>query len=320
MTTCLILNPTAGSAQKNAQLMEELRSLDDITVMRTEGPGDARSLAQQAAESGASHVIAAGGDGTVNEVLNGIADHLEHVTLGVLPLGTGNDIARSLGLADQPSLALKYLLRADRCRVLDLMQVSDADGSRLALNHINAGYSNLITDNITTEMKQRWGPFAYLKTAAVQLGEREEYHTSIRWDNGEVEVVDAVNVFIANGRTVAGGLRIAPTASMEDGALEVVINRAGSLVDMAGAAARVLVGNLHESDHVISRPARSLHIESTPVMAFSVDGEQFCERCVDVRVVPGALKVIVGPNYVVEPALSELGGDLDLEDQAPPST
>jgi diacylglycerol kinase (ATP) len=199
------------------------------------------------------------------------------------------------------------------------MRVCNTDGVRLAFNHINAGYSNLITDSITTQMKQRWGPFAYLKSAASQLREREEYHTRIRWDDGQIEVVDAVNVFIANGRTVAGGLRIAPEASMEDGTMQVVVNRAGSLVDMAGAAARMLVGNLLESDHVISRPARSLHIESTPPMAFSVDGEPFCEHCVEVRVVPGAVRTIVGPNYVVEPALEEidLGDDPDFETKTP---
>jgi diacylglycerol kinase (ATP) len=168
-------------------------------------------------------------------------------------------------------------------------------------------------------MKRRWGPLAYLKSAASQLREREEYHTRIRWDDGAVEVVDAVNVLVANGRTVAGGLRVAPEASMEDGAIQVVVLRAGSLVELAGMAAKMLVGNILESDQVISRPARSVHIESTPPMVFSVDGEEVCEHVVDVRVVPGALRAVVGPNYIVEPALTELDVDEGFDEHPPPA-
>lgn len=313
-TTRLILNPQAGSAAKNRELLAGLHRLDDVDLIKTDGPGDAEEMARAAAEAGFERVIAAGGDGTVNEVLNGLADHLDRVTFGVLPLGTGNDLARSLGLPDDPELALNYLLSADDARQIDVMQVTHPDGSRLGLNHVNAGYSHMITESITPQMKQRWGPFAYLRSAASQLREREEYHTRLRWDDGAVEVVDAVNVLVANGRTVAGGLRVAPDASMEDGAIQVVVLRAGTLVELAGMAARLLVGSLLESDQVISRRARSIHIESTPPMVFSVDGEEICEAAVDVRVVPGALRAIVGPNYVVEPALDEL--DVD---EPPPS-
>ena len=321
MDTRIIINPKAGSAAKNEELVARLGQLDDIGLVETTGPGDAERLAREAAEQGFRRLLVAGGDGTVNEALNGISDHLASITLGVLPLGTGNDIARSLGIPDDPDLALNYLLGADDSRCIDVMRVSNPEGARLAINHLNAGYSNLITDGITPQMKRRWGPFAYLKSAASQLRDREEYHTRIKWDDGAVEVVDAVNVLVANGRTVAGGLRVAPEASLEDGALQVVVLRAGSLVELAGMAARMLTGSLLDSKHVISRPARSLHIESTPPMAFSVDGESFCEYCVDVRVVPDALRAVVGPNYVVEPAIAAMDLDVDdgLDEHPPPA-
>ncbi len=319
MTTQVVLNPTAGSAADNQQLIERLRHLDEVDLAITEGAGDARRLAARAGRQGYAHVVAAGGDGTVNEVVNGLSDWLSEVTVGVIPLGTGNDIARSLGLPDDPELALKYVLAADDTRPIDLMRVANPEGVRLAVNHLNAGYSNLITDHVTSQMKQRWGPFAYLKTAATQLRDREEYHTRIRWNDGQVEVVDAINVFVANGRTVAGGLRVAPQASLEDGVLEVIVLRAGSLVELAGLAARLLVGALRDSDQVIARSATSLHIESTPPMTFSVDGEPFCEHLVDVRVVPGALRAIVGPNYIAEPALvDEVEDDDGRPDEHPP--
>ncbi|MFP4600139.1 MAG: diacylglycerol/lipid kinase family protein [Persicimonas sp.] len=301
MSTWVIINPEAGSAAKNQHLLARVRSLLEVEARVTSAPGDATRLARQACVQGAQRVVAAGGDGTVNEVLNGIAGHLSAVTLGVLPLGTGNDVARALGMPDDPDLALSYLLESNDVRQIDLMRVSNPSGSRLALNHVNAGYSNLVNEQITAEMKQRWGPFAYLKAAASRLGERREYHTRIIWEDGAVEVIDAVNVFVANGPTVAGGLRIAPQASLEDGMLHTFVFKSGSLVELAGMAARALVGDLTHSEHVISRPTGRLHVESTPPMIFNVDGEAFCEQIVEVRVIPGALRAIVGPKYVVAP-------------------
>ncbi|MFW5965881.1 MAG: diacylglycerol/lipid kinase family protein [Persicimonas sp.] len=300
MSTWFIVNPKAGSAGKYADLFASIGHRTGVKVHETEGPGDAERLARLACVKGAERVVAAGGDGTVNEVLNGLAGHFHQVTLGIVPLGTGNDVARSLGLPMDPEFATKYLLDSDDARQLDVMRVSNPATSRLAINHVNGGYSNLVTDRLSSEVKQRWGPFAYIKEATSQLRDRTEYRTRIEWDDGQIETVDAVNVFIANGRTVAGGLRIAPEASLEDGMVIAFVLPAGSLVELAGMAARALVGSLMESDHVIARPARRLHIESQPAMIFNVDGENFCERIVDVRVIPGMLRAIVGPDYQVE--------------------
>lgn len=297
MSTSFIVNPKAGSAAKYDDLLDRIRTLPDVICHETRGPGDAEHLARRACIDGAERVVAAGGDGTVNEVLNGMAGCFDRTALGIVPLGTGNDVARSLGLPLDAQLATQYLLDSNDVRNLDLMRVSHPGGSRLAINHINGGYSNMVTEGLSSEVKQRWGPFAYIKEAAAQLRGRTEYHTHITWDDGQVEVVDAVNVFVANGRSVAGGLSVAPDASLEDGVALAIILRAGSLVELAGTAARALVGSLFDSDHVIARPTRRLHVESDPPMLFNVDGENFCERVVDVRVIPRMLRAIVGPDY-----------------------
>lgn len=300
MSTWFILNPKAGSAADHEDLIERARADEQFELRKTAGPGDAERLTREACVAGAARVIAAGGDGTVNEVLNGMAGHLDRVTLGVLPLGTGNDVARSLGLPVDPKEAIQYITETDDARQIDVMRVSHPTGSRLAINHVNAGYSNMVSGQLTPEVKQRWGPFAYIKEAASQLRERPRYHTRIKWGDGSVDVVDAVNVLIANGRTVAGGLRVAPDASLEDGAAVAIVLLSSSVVELAGMAARAVVGSLLESDHVIARRSSRMHIETDPPMLFNVDGETFCERVVDIRVLPGALRVVVGPDYVVE--------------------
>ncbi|AWV88188.1 diacylglycerol/lipid kinase family protein [Bradymonas sediminis] len=315
MSTRLIINPNAGSAPKNEELIEALEQLDDVEVCLTECPGDAERLAREAAEAGVTRVIAAGGDGTANEVLNGLSEHLDQVTLGVLPLGTGNDLSRSLGLPDTAMEALPYLLGEEpaegrQTRRLDVLRVSHGDNSRIALNHINAGYGNLISSEVDSEKKQKWGPFAYMTSAAAQVWDREEYRTKIRCNGTDFEEIDAVNIFVVNGRTIAGGFRIAPLASMEDGLFEVLVMRSGSLVELAEMVAMTLVGKLAESEHVVARAVHSLHIESVPPMTFSVDGEPFDAPAIQVDILPAALEVIVGPDYQAHP-------DADAAQDAP---
>lgn len=307
MNTRLILNPNAGSAPNNTELFERLKQHRQVEVCLTEHAGDAERLAREAGEAGAERVIAAGGDGTANEVLNGLSQHLDQVTLGVLPLGTGNDLARSLGLPNNPLETLDYLLKTEtdagaKTRRLDVLRARYQDQSRVALNHINAGFGNLIACEVDAEKKQQWGPFAYISAAAAQLWDREEYRTKICTNGADLEVIDAVNIFVLNGRTIAGGFRIAPLASLEDGLFEVVLMRSGSLVELAEMAAMTLVGKLAQSEHVVARAVRSLHIESAPPMTYSVDGEPFDVPAIEVDILPGALQVLVGPDYQVDPA------------------
>lgn len=301
MKTRLILNPTAGSAHKNEELIDSLQQHDAIEVCITEGAGDAQRLARKGAEAGVTRVIAAGGDGTVNEVLNGLSAHLAQVTLGVLPMGTGNDLSRSLGLPQMPMKVLPHLLNDGTTRQLDVLRVKHGDKTRIALNHINAGYGNLIAEEVSAEDKQTWGPFAYMASAASQVWDREAYRTQICCNGADLEVIDAVNIFVVNGRTIAGGFRVAPRASMEDGLFEVIVMRSGSLVELAEMAAMTLAGKLAESQHVVARAVHSLHIESDPPMTFNVDGEHFDVPSIDVDILPAALNVLVGPDYQQNP-------------------
>lgn len=303
MKSCFILNPIAGSFDGHDRLRERLEAIDDARVELTREEGHARRLARRAAEDGCRLVVAGGGDGTLHEVLDGLSDHLDTCVFGVLPLGTGNDFARALGMPLDPDRALDVLLEANRMRLLDLVEIVGADGrTSLALNHVNGGYADLISAEIDAETKQRLGPWAYLKGATTPLGEMQQYETKIVWPDGSVEVVDAIDIILANGRTVAGGFSVAPDASLEDGVFETVIVHAGSLMNLAGIAARLAVGRDPEhSEQVTRRAATTIHLESDPPMVFSIDGERFCESGIDARVLPKALRAIVGPDYVVAP-------------------
>ncbi|MDQ6621899.1 MAG: acylglycerol kinase family protein, partial [Verrucomicrobiota bacterium] len=123
MKTCLICNPGAGNVDDTQALEEKLRRFANASIHFTKEAGDATRLAKAALDDGCTTIIAAGGDGTLNEVINGIAPHASDAIVGLLPLGTGNDFARMLGLPDSLDDCID-VLRAGATRPTDLVRVS----------------------------------------------------------------------------------------------------------------------------------------------------------------------------------------------------
>jgi len=301
MRGLVVINPNAGSSDLLARIEGPLAEAG-FEIHRTEGPGDAQRAATKAAQSGFDLVIAAGGDGTVTEVVEGIVAAGGTACLGLLPLGTGNDLARTLAVPLDVEGALAVLLEG-RERAIDLIRVEVLGALPVhAVNVAAGGFSGRVDEELTSEAKARWGTLAYLFGAARALPDLTGYKTTVAWDDGDVEQVDALNVIIANCRSCAGGRMVAPLANPEDGLLDVVIIRQGSLLDVAGAAARFALGNYLESDTILFRRARSVSIRSDPPMLFNIDGELLPEGAsISFRVLRAALRVLVGPGYSAEP-------------------
>src|SRR3954453_362193 len=121
--TCIILNPSAGSVGELDALGDRLATLPDAEIRLTNKRGSARRFARTALNKGRETIIAAGGDGTLNEVLNGIGQDFASVRVGLIPLGTGNDFARSIGLPGELETALETI-RAGAMRPVDLVRVT----------------------------------------------------------------------------------------------------------------------------------------------------------------------------------------------------
>jgi diacylglycerol kinase (ATP) len=306
MRGLVIVNPNAGSSDL---LKAAEQSLTDagFVVRATDGRGDALRAARGAAEAGFETVVAAGGDGTVSEVVDGLVASGARARLGVLPLGTGNDLARALGIPLELDAAIATLLE-DRERTIDLVEVRvDELPPTLAANVAAGGFSGRVDEEMTSEAKERWGTLAYVFGAMKALPDLTGYRTTIAWDDGDAEQIDALAILVANGRSVAGGRVVAPLASLEDGLLDVIVLRRGSLLDLAGVAAHLALGTFLESDAVDMRRARAVRVESTPPMRFNVDGELLPEGPVTFRVLPSALRVVTGRDYCpqVTPAKQE---------------
>lgn len=300
MKICIIVNENAGSADQAEALLQASERRDAVECWISKEKGDGTALARKAAGEGFDVVAAAGGDGTVNEVVNGLMEAGGHAALGVVPLGTGNDLARMLALPERDPRDAIALLAAGERRAFDVFSMETPDGTFYGINAAAGGFSGKVDEALTSEMKSDWGPLAYLIGAASALPDLHDYDTYLKLDGEPERQVTALNVLVANGRTVAGGKRIAPTANPEDGLLDVVVIENGTVVELADVATRLVAGNLEASPLVTTYRARRVEVRSSPGMWFNLDGELMTKEPVVLKIEPGALDVVVGTEYQAE--------------------
>ena len=289
----IIVNPIAGSLVNRDGLLKQLRRLKPGKLRLTQRPGEAETYARDAIRAGCDYVIAAGGDGTLNEVINGIAapHHVPGVCVGIVPLGTANDFARSIGLPASVEDNID-ILRAKQTDPIDLVRVT-SDRTRYFVNVSAGGFSGLVDEKLTPEIKSTWGPLAYLRSAAAALPELHAYQTSIVFDDVERLMIELYNVVVANGQFVAGGLPIARQADLRDGLLDVVLVPKRPPAKMVLLAAEMLLGNHLSSNAVIFRRAKKISVRSQPGMRFNVDGELVGNEPAIFQIVPRGLEFVI---------------------------
>ena len=293
MKPYIIVNPIAGSIVDRDALLKQLRRLNPRKLRLTQRAGEAERYARDAIRAGCDYVIAAGGDGTLNEVINGIAPpgQLGGICVGIVPLGTANDFARTIGLPASVDDNID-ILRAKQTAPIDLVRVR-SDCTRYFVNVSAGGFSGLVDEKLTPEIKSTWGPLAYLRSAAAALPELHAYHTNIVFDDGERLMIELYNVIVANGQFVAGGLPIAPQADLKDGLLDVVIIPRRSPAKMMLLATEMLLGNHLSTNAVVFRRAKKISVRSRPGMWFNVDGELVGNDPAVFQILPGALEFVI---------------------------
>lgn len=292
----VLLNPGASRAPEREALDALLAERPGWGVVVLTEDHSLTKQVQEAVRDRIDMVIAAGGDGTVAGVAGALAvlGPLAPV-LGVLPLGTANDLAKQLEIPLEVAAALAVFDAAD-VRTIDAIEVTLDDGStRVVINVANGGFAAQVGAVLDSEAKETWGVLAYAR-AAVDA-ESPVHRVTLQLDGAAPEEHEAVVLAIANGPTCGGGVRVAPTADLEDGLLDVVIVQPASAPRLAALAARLRVGTVEEHDLLERRVGRALTLRIDPPMPFSLDGEIVAHSVVSARVLPGALKVVVGPAY-----------------------
>jgi diacylglycerol kinase (ATP) len=290
-----ILNPRAGLAAARARdalaRSEEWRGLE---LRLTTGPGDARRFASEAAAAGAETVLAIGGDGTANETAWGLLG--TPVAFGLMPMGSGNGLARTLGIPLTPDRALAALSRA----VPRAMDVGMVNG-RPFLNVAGAGFDAQVGLDFHEHGRRggRRGVFTYVRLGLLRTIRYRAESWVLEAGPHRFEGRAYIVAFV-NGRQYGGGAVLVPGARLDDGLLDVVVIEDAPRLELVWNATRLLRGNLDRYRRYRHIPAASAVLRAAGPFPHHRDGEpEAGPTSLEVSVVPRALRILV-PRAVAE--------------------
>ena len=295
MRTCVIFNP-AARGEKARHFRHHLDDLGAPTTLKlTAAAGDARRLAEEAVCEGFEVIVAAGGDGTLNEVLNGIGDApdgLERARLGLLPLGTVNVFARELGIPTRLGPAWEAIRRGKET-LIDLPRVEyDANGTRqhrYFAQLAGAGLDARAIELVNWPLKKRIGPLAYVVAGLKALLGTQSKITATggsRSATGEL-------VLIGNGRLYGGDYHIFPKGDLRDGRLDVCVFPRVNWFTLARCGPGLLLGGRLPASGVERFEAESFTLASPSRTPLEADGELIGHLPATFSVQRSRLRVIV---------------------------
>jgi diacylglycerol kinase (ATP) len=291
-------NPRSGAGRGRsvgaaalAGLAAEGVAAEDVTA------GSAAATVQALADAvraGVDAVVVCGGDGMVNLAVNAVAD--TPVALGIVPAGTGNDIARVLGLPSRPDDAVRAVaaaLAGGGRRRVDAVRCTGAHGSRWFAGVLAAGFDALVNER-ANGWSDRWGHprgrARYVLAVARELPVLRERPYVIDLDGRRVET-NAMIVAVANGHAYGGGMRISPGADPADGLLDVVVAGPISRVEFVRVFPKVFSGRHVGHRHVSVHRARRVSVDAPGIVGYA-DGERFGPLPLACEAVPGALTLL----------------------------
>jgi YegS/Rv2252/BmrU family lipid kinase len=299
----VIVNPhsrNGATGRRWNALQAGLRgSLGPFDVEHTRAPRDAERIAREGVRSGIERVIVAGGDGTVNEVATGLlaAELGGYAELGLLPLGTGGDFARSLGIPPRLDDAVARLV-AGKTRRIDAGRITYRDSAaRTAtayfVNVASLGISGLVDLLVNRATKRFGGTASFLIGTVKALARHRSEHVTVRVDGEVVHDAPLVLATAANGRYFGGGMHISPDARFDDGLFDIVL--VSDLPKRKLLAKLPLIYTGKHLDDPISRflRGRVIEAEAPPgTVLLDIDGEALGSLPARFEVIPNALSVI----------------------------
>lgn len=278
------------------------QALGELEVAWTRGPRDAERIAREAARAGVERLLVAGGDGTACEVVSGVlsAELGDRVELGFLPLGSGGDLPRTLGIPGRLEDALELLHKEQRRRIdAGRLRFRDPSGAQRVVYFVNeasAGMSGLVTRIVGQTSKSLGARMGFLWGTLVALARFQPRPARVRLDGRTVHEGPLVLATASNGRFFGGGMQVAPEACPDDGLLDVVIVPGLSKATLLARLPRLYAGTHLAVAGVELHRGRRVEIEALgPQVPFEADGEPFGDVPLEVEVVPGAIEVVGVP-------------------------
>lgn len=281
--TVVILNPTARGARTQRLRTEVEKLAHGAILCPTSAPGDAERLARNAAVEGYKKIVAAGGDGTINEIVNGIAGR--DVTLGVLPIGTMNVFATELGLPVNNLARCWKIVQQNQTDRVDLPRANRKHFVQLA----GVGLDAQVVKETSRAFKRSFGPLSYL-ISAVQIASRTP--PVLRIESEDAVTKEGSFVLVGNGRLYGGRFPFFKQAVMNDGLLDVIVFKRLSYFDIIRYLQDVVFTPQISSPEVEYFQTKHLKVSSDESVPVEIDGELIGNCPVEFRIRAGGLRVL----------------------------
>ncbi len=297
----VIVNPAAGAgraAKKWPQISNWLNKIGlSFEHELTESPGHATELARSAVEKGYELVVSVGGDGTINEIVNGLykSGGIKDVMLGIISTGTGSDYIRSLGLPCHFKEACQRLMNP-RKLVVDVGVAEYASNEqkikRLFVNFAGLGFDAEVVKATTRRFKALGGKPSYLAGLLTTFLLYHSRQVSLRVD-GKTEDRKVCTILVSNGKYGGGSMLVAPHADPTDGFLDVLIIDELSKPDLFRSLPRIYRGTHLTHPKVTLKKVRDVYIQAVQQTSLQADGELLGEAPVHFQVLPATLNLVI---------------------------
>lgn len=267
----IIYNPTSGREVFKKHLAEVLQKLEragyETSCHATTCEGDATKAASVAVERRYDLVVAAGGDGTINEVVNGLAEKEYRPKLGIIPMGTTNDFARALQIPRDVEAAVDIIVKGDTIPV-DIGRIND----KFFINIAGGGRLTELTYEVPSKLKTVLGQLAYYLKGIEMLPSIRSTEVSIEYD-GKIFEGEAMLFLVGLTNSIGGFEKLAPDSSINDGLFSLLILKKTNLADFIRIATLAVRGEHINDSHVIYTQANRIKVHSSEKVQLNLDGE-----------------------------------------------
>ncbi|MNW94891.1 Diacylglycerol kinase [compost metagenome] len=300
----LVVNPRSADGTTGAQWPRLARMLEDSGLHAethfTEGPRHATELVREGLRAGQKLIVVVGGDGSINEAVNGFFDAeglplAPDAELGILCRGTGCDYIKSLGIPKREDLAIQRILQASSRRVdLGSIRFRDASGQarhRVFCNIAEAGLGGAVVDRVNRSSKRLGGFASFLTSTLATFTSYRNEPMTLQFDDDPPETLVAANLIVGIGSTFGGGMRILPEARLDDGLFDVLLMGDLNRTELFTNIARVYRGTHLSHPKIRHLRARKVTVDAPEPLLLDVDGEQPGLTPATFTIMPGALKV-----------------------------
>jgi len=283
-STLIILNPAADSERAQRKQADVQSLARDCEIYATTRTGEAEAMARRGVQEGFEKIVAAGGDGTINEVVNGLAG--TGTTLGLLPIGTMNVFATELGLPVHDLEVCWKIVKGDSTRAVDLPKANQKFFVQLA----GVGLDAQVVKETSSQLKRNFGPLSYV-ISAVQIAARKPPKLFIQSEDASID--EGSFVLIGNGRLYGGPFPFFKHAALDDGLLDVIVFKRLGYLEIIKYLQDVVFSSDIRVPEIEYFQTRRLRVESDQTVPVELDGELVGNCPVEFSLQERSLRVLV---------------------------